>query len=134
MELPLRNPGRTLYLFQILVSCSEVAYASVPDADRVSKNLKVSHVDCGAMTEDTFYALNQVRQCHIKPEELEISQTKIILYTGLFRKELNATKCRKEHQSGKCHCGHNDHSSFDHIIAGNINGLVILPQQCRSME
>ena len=43
------------------------------------------------MTENTLYALNQVRQCHITPEELEISQTKIILYTKHFRKELNAS-------------------------------------------
>ena len=64
-----------------------VTYTLVPDADQVAKNLKVSHFDCGAMTENTLYALNQVRQCHITPEELEISQTKIILYTKHFRKE-----------------------------------------------
>ena len=66
----------TLFLFQYLVFCSEVTYTLVPDADQVAKNLKVSHFDCGAMTENTLYALNQVRQCHITPEELEISQTK----------------------------------------------------------
>ena len=81
--------------------CSEVVYTLVTDADQVAKNLKVSHFDCGSMTENTPFALNQVRQCHITPEELEISQTKIILYTKHFRKELNATKCQIQHQREK---------------------------------
>ena len=57
-------------------------------------NLKVSHFDCGAMTENTLYALNKVRQCHITPAYLEISQTKIILYAERFQKQLNAAKSR----------------------------------------
>ena len=109
-----------------------MVYTLVPDADQVAKNIKVSHFDCGAMTENTFYALNQVRQCHITPEELEISQTQIILYTKNFRKELNATKCRIQHHLEKWHCGHNDHSSIDHTIAGLTSDLVISPEQCRS--
>ena len=97
MEFPL-NCSAMMLLSQILVFSSEVVYTLVPDADQVVKNLKVSHFDCGAMTENTLYALNQVRQCHITPEKLEYIQTKIILYTKHFRKELNATKCRIQHQ------------------------------------
>ena len=123
----------TLFLFQLLVFCSEVAYTLVPDADQVAKNLKKSHFDCHALTENTLYALNQVRQCHITPEELEKSQTKIILYTKHLRKELIATKCRIQHQREKWHCGHNDHSSSDHTIAGINSDLVISPEQCRSL-
>ena len=102
MELPLKSSAMTLFLFQILVFCSVVVYTLAPDADHVAKNLKVSHFDCGAKTENTLYALNQVRQCHIKPEELEICQPIIILSTKHFRKELNATKCRIQHQREKC--------------------------------
>ena len=130
MQLPLQIPAMTLFLFQILVFCSEVTSTLVRDADQVAKNLEVSHFDCGAMTENTLYAFNQVRQRHIRPEELEISQTKIILYTKHFRKELNATKCRIQHQREKWHCGHNDHSSIDHTIAGITSDLVISPEQC----
>ena len=133
MELPLKSSAMTLLLFQYLVFCSEVTYTLVPVADQVAKNLKVSHFDCRVMTENTLYALNQVRQCHITPEELEISQTKNILYTKLFRKELNATKCRIQHQREKWHCGHNDHSSIDHTIAGSTSDLVISPKQCQSL-
>ena len=133
MELPLNCSAMTHATFQILVFCSEVVYFLVPDADQVAKNLKVSHFDCGAVTENTLYALNQVRQCHITPEELEISQTKSILYTKHFRKELNATKCRIQHQREKWHCGHNEHSSIDQTIAGITSDLVISPEQWRSL-
>ena len=83
------------------------------------------------MTENTPYDLNHVRQCHVTPEELENSQTKIILYTKHFQKELNATKCRTQHQREKWHCIHNDHSSIDHTIAGITSELAISPEQCR---
>ena len=123
----------TLFFFQILVFCSEVVHTSVPDADQVAKKLKVSHFDCSAMTENTIYALNQIRQCHITREKLRISQTKIILYTKHSQKELNATKCRTQHQREKWHCGHNDHSSIDHTIAGTTSDLVISPEKCQSL-
>ena len=123
----------TLIFFQILVFCSEVVHTLFPDADQVAKNFKVSHFDCSAMTENTLYALNQARQCHITPEELEISQTKIIFYNKHFQKELNATKCRTQHQREKLHQGHIDHSSIDHTIAGINSDLVISSEQCRSL-
>ena len=88
------------------------------------------------MTENILYALNQVRQYHITPEELEISQTNIILSTENFRIELNATKCRVQHQREKWHCGHNDHSSIDHIIAGKTGDPVIstMPISCKRKD
>ena len=118
--------------FQVLVFCSKFIHTLVPDADHVDKNFKVSHHDRGAMTENILYAFNQVRKCHITPEELEIHQTKIILYTKCFRKELNATKCRIQHQREKWHYGHNDHSSIYRTIAGITNDLSISAEQCRS--
>ena len=130
MELPLKNSAMMPFLFQILLFCTEFVYTLVLDADQVVKNLKLPHFDCGATTENTLYALNQVRQCHITLEELEVNQTKIILYTKPFRKEPNTTKCRTQHQCEKWHCGHNDHSSIDHTIAGITSDLVISPEQC----
>ena len=132
MELPLKSSAMTLFLFQNLVFGSEVVYTLVPDADQVAKNPKVSHFDWGAVTENTLYPLNQVRQCHITTEELEITQRKMILCTKHFQKELNATKCRIQHQRENWHCGHLDHSSIDHTIAGNTSDLLISPEQCLS--
>ena len=58
----------------------------------VAENPELSQFDCGAMADITFYALNQLRQCHITPQELEITRTKIILYTKHYPEELNAKK------------------------------------------
>ena len=38
------------------------------------------------------YDLNQVLPCHNTPEELEVSNARIVFYTKQFRKELNAPK------------------------------------------
>ena len=54
MEPPLKSSPMTLFFLKNLVFCSEVVYTLVPDADQVAKNLKVSHFDCGAMTENTL--------------------------------------------------------------------------------
>ena len=55
MEHPLKSSAMTLFLFYILVFCSEVVYTLVPDADQVAMNRKVSHFDCSAMAENTLY-------------------------------------------------------------------------------
>ena len=133
MELPLKRSVMTIFLFQILVFCSEVVYTLVPDADQVAPALKVSQFDCSSRTENSFYAVNQVRPCHITPEELEVSKATITLYTKHFRKKLNATKCRIQNQREKWHCGHNDHSSIYHTIAGVTSDLIISPEHCRSL-
>ena len=131
MKFPLKKSAITLFIFQLFLFCSDVLYALVPEADQVAKITKVSHFDCGASTENTLSALNQVRKRHITPEELDFSQTKINLFTKHFRKELNAIKCRIQHQCEKWHCRHNDHNSLDQTIAGLNSDLIISPEQCR---
>ena len=133
MELPLQSSAMTLFFFQLLVFCSENCYTLVPDADLFVPALKVSHFDCSSLTENSPYAINQVRPCHITPKELEASKATITLYTKHFRKELNTTKCRIQHQREKWHCGHNDHSSVDHTIAGITGDLIISPEHCRTL-
>ena len=82
-----------LIFFQILALTVKLVFNLTPDEDQVAPALKVSHSDCSEMTENNLYAINQVRSCHITPEELEISKAKVVLYTKHFRKDLNATKC-----------------------------------------
>ena len=50
-----------------------------------------------------------------------------------FRKDLNATKCRIQHQREKWHCGHLDHSSIDHTIAEITSDLISSPEHCRAL-
>ena len=90
-----------LFFFQILVFYTEVTLHLVPDVDQVAPAFKMSHFDCISMTEKSLYAINQVRPFRITPEELEVSKATITLYTKHFRKELNAAKCRIQHQREK---------------------------------
>ena len=122
-----------LLLLQILAFYTEVTFHLIPDADQVAPALKVSHFDCSSMTENSLFATNQVRPCHITPEDLEVSKATITLYTKHFRKELNATNCRIQHQREKWHCGHLDHSSIDHTIAGITSDLINSPKHCRTL-
>ena len=59
---------------------------------------------------------------------MELCNAKVVLLTKNFRKELNATKCRVQHQREKWHCGHHDHS-----IAELTSDDVIPPEQCRTL-
>ena len=133
MGLPLRKLAMKLLFFQILALSVKIVFNLTPHEDQVAPALKVAHFDCSEMTENTLYAINQVRPYHITPEELEISKAKIVLHTKQCRKELNATKCRVQHQREKWHCGHHDHSSIDHTFAGFTSDIVISPEQCRTL-
>ena len=133
MGFLLRKLAMNLFFFQILALSVNVVSNLNPDKDQVAPALKVAHFDCCEMTENTLYAINQVRPCHITPEELEISKAKVVLFSKHFREELNATKRRVQHQREKWHCRHFDHSSIDHTIAGITSDIVISPEQCRTL-
>ena len=90
------------------------------DLQKIASQLKVTHCDCGEMTENNFYALNQVSKCNIAPENLEFSRAKITMYTKNFRQEINATICRVEYYSKQWHCGFGDDSSMDAHHSGGI--------------
>ena len=133
MGPPLRKLAMKLLFLQTLALTVEVVFNLTPDEDQVAPALRVAHFDCSEMTENTLYVINQVRPCHITPEELEVSKAKVVLYTKHFRNELNATKCRVQHQREKWHCGHRDHSSNDHTFAEITSNIVISPEQCRTL-
>ena len=122
-----------LFLLQILVFYTEVSLHLVPEADQVAPALKVSHSYCSSMTENSLYAINQVRPCHITPDEVEFGKATNILYTKHFPKELKATNCRIQHQLEKWNCGHFDHSKIDRTFAGIISDLIVSPEHCRTL-
>ena len=130
MGFSVRKLAMQLICFQILALTVELVFNLTPDEDQVATALKVPHFDCSEMSEGTLYAMNQVRPCHTLPEELEISKARVVLRTKHFRKELNATKCRLQHQREKWHFGYHDCSSIDYTIAGNTRYIVISPKQC----
>ena len=129
--LPLRKLAMKRLFLQILALTVEAVLNLTPDEGQIAPVLKVAHFDCSEMTEKTLYAINQVRPCHITPEELRISEAKFVLYTKHFRKELNGTKTPVQHQREKWHCGHPDHSSNHHTFAGITSDIIISAEHCR---
>ena len=102
-----------------------------PNLDDIAQRLSVSHYDCVEMTENKLYALNQVRPCHVSPENIEINPAIITVYTKHFRTELNATMCRLKHSRFKWHCGYHDHASIDAEQSTITSDIDLSPEQCR---
>ena len=94
----------------------------------------MTHYDCGEMTENNLYALNQNSKCNIAPENLEVSGAKTAMYTKHFRQEINATVCGVKCQSKQWHGGFGDDSSMDvHHTGGITIDLTIKASQCRTL-
>ena len=124
--------NQVLFLF-ILASFTKGKLENA-DLQKIASQLKVKHYDCGEMTENHFYALNQVSKCNIAPENLEVSRAKITMYTKHFRQEINATVCRVKNQSEQWHCGFGDDSSMDAHHTGGISiDLTVTAFQCRTL-
>ena len=54
------------------------------DLHNIASQLKVIQNNCGEMTEDNLYALNQVSERNITPENLEVSRANLTIYTNHF--------------------------------------------------
>ena len=64
-------------LFFLLFLCAYYAPVVIsqrptPNLASVAKKLRITHFDCGEMNQNKHYALNQVEQCNVAPENLEV--------------------------------------------------------------
>ena len=125
---------RNQVLFLITLASFTNGKLETADLQKIASQLKVTHYDCGEMTENKLYTLNQVSKCNIAPENLEVSRAKITMYTNLLRKEINATVCTVKYQSEQWHCGFGDDSSMDaHHTGGITIDLTVTASQCRTL-
>ena len=124
----------TQVLFLIILASFRNGKLENADLQKTASQLKVTHYDCGEMTEKNLYALNQVSKCNIAPENLEVSRAKITMYTKHFRQEINATLCRVKYQSEQWHCGFGDDSGMDaHHTGETTIDLTVTASQCRTL-
>ena len=102
-----------------------------PKPDDIAPCVQLSHYDCSEMTENNLFSLNQVKPCNMTPQNIQMNDVKLTMYTKHFRTEINATICRIEHQRNKFHCGMHDHTSMD-IEQPQITSVIDLtPEQCK---
>ena len=69
------------------------------ELDDISTTIKVVHCDCSKMKETKMYALNQVAQCNIKPENIKVAPTTVTLYQRSYRTKVEAVMCRVKSQA-----------------------------------
>ena len=79
----------------------------------IAPSVQVSHYDRSEMTENNLYSLNQVKPCNMAPQNIQLNDVKLTMYTKQFRNEINAIICRIKHQRNKLYCGMHDHTSMD---------------------
>ena len=104
------------------------------DLQKLCSQLKVTQYDCGEVTENNLYALNQVSKCNIAPENLEVSRLRNTMYIKHFRQKTNATVCRVKYQNEQWHCGFGDDSSMHaHHTGGITIDLTVTAFQCRTL-
>ena len=121
-------------LFLIILASFTNGKLEIADLQKIASQLKVTHYDCGEMTKNNLYALNQVSKCNIALENLEVSRAKITMYTKHFRREINATVCIVKYQSQQWHCGFGDDSSMDaHHTGGITIDLTVTASECRTL-
>ena len=61
-------------LFLIILASFTKGKIENADLQKIASQLKVTLYDCGKMTENNLYALNQFSQCNIAPENVEVSR------------------------------------------------------------
>ena len=102
-----------------------------PKLDDIAPSVQVSHYDCSEMTENNLYSLNQVKPCNMAPQNIQMNDVKLTMYTTHFRTEVNATICRIKHQRNKFYCGMHDHTSMDIEQPQITNDINLTPEQCK---
>ena len=102
-----------------------------PRPDDSAPSVQVSHYDCSEVTEINLYSPNRVIPCNMAPQNIQMNDVKLTLYTKHFRTEINATICRIEQQRNKCHCGMHDHTSMDIEQPQITSDIDLTPEQCK---
>ena len=99
------------------------------DLQKIASQLKVTHYDCEEMTENNLYALNQVSERNIAPENQKVNIAKITMYTKHFRQKINATVCSVKYQTEQRHCRFGDDSRVEAHHAGITIDLTVTASQ-----
>ena len=136
LPLPFARAMDVLNQFLFLIILASFTNGKLENANlhNIASQLKVTHYDCGEMTDINLSALNQVSKCNVAAENLEVSKAEITMYTKHFRQEINATVCRVKYHTEQWHCSFGDDSSMDaHHTGGITIDLTVTASQCRTL-
>ena len=117
-----------IFLLMLKISiCDECE----PRLDDIAPSVQLSHYDCSEMTENNLYSLNQVKPCNMAPQNNQMNDVKLTMYTKHFRTEINATICRIKHHRNKFHYGMHDHTSMEIEQPQITSDVDLTPGKCK---
>ena len=116
-----------LFVFIVISFCRPSVRNELDD---ISPTLKVVHYDCSKMKESKMYALNQVAQCNIKQENINVAPAKVTLHQRSYRTKVEALMCRVKLQDLRGNCGFLSHSSLTYYQISLTTDVIVTPE-CR---
>ena len=117
-------------LFFLILNFS-VCVKYEPKHDDIALSVQVSHYDCSEMTENNIYSLNEVKLFNMAPQNIQMNDVKLTMYTKHFRIEINATICRIKHQRNKFYCVMHDHISMNIEQPQITSDIELTLEQCK---
>ena len=117
------------YVIILLIPNISLCDKYEPKPDDIAPSVQVSNFDCSEMTENNLYSLNQVKPCDMAPQNIQINDVKLIVYTKHFRTEINATICKIKHRRNRFFCGMHDHTSMDIEQPQITSDIDLTPEQ-----
>ena len=117
-----------IFLLMLIISICDKNESKLDD---IAPSVQVSYYDCSEMTENNLCSLNQVKPCNMAPQNIQMNDVKLTMYTKHFRIEINATICRIKHQRNKFYCGMHDHTSMDIEQPQITSDIDLTPEQCK---
>ena len=118
-----------LFVFIIVSFCRPSVRNELDD---ISPILEVVHYGCSEIKESKMYALKQVAQCKIKPENIKFAPATMTLYQRSYRTKLEAVMWRVKSQAFNWHCGFLSHSSLAYDQVSLTNDVKVTPESCRT--
>ena len=117
-----------MFVFIVISVCRPLVRNEFDD---ISPTLKVVHYDFSKMKESKMYALNQVAQCNIKPENIKVASATVTLYQRSYRTKVKAVMCRVKSQALRWFCGFLSHSSLAYDQMSLKTDVIVTPEECR---
>ena len=115
----------------LLISNTPFCNKYEPKHDDIAPSVQVSHYDCSEVTENKLYSLNQVKPCNMAPQNIQMNDVKLTMYTKHFRTKFNATICRIKHQRNKFFYGMHGYTSMDIEQPQITSDIDLTPEQCK---
>ena len=118
------------FVMIIIALLNKNSAQAIIDHESTAAGFKVAHFDCSKMDSNRIFSLNKVGNCDIKPEKMQVSMARIIIWQKMYRSKLNATMCKASHQTLEWYCGTFDASGMSATQPTITSDIKLSAEQC----